>query len=381
MNVPDLKVTAPLRHQLMFGAGVLMGLISSNGLAAAPAGYELVWSDEFSVDGAPDRSKWGYDVGGGGWGNNEEQFYTDNLENARVEDGRLVIEVHQVNTTRTPSYTSARLLTRGKASWRYGRVEVRAKLPSATGLWPAVWMLAQNDSYGNAYWPDNGEIDIIEAVGYENDPLFKQITGNARQPNAHSTLHTFERNHMTSQGMGGSTYLSTLTTEFHVYGLSWDADDIRFDIDGVQHFSVQRAAIIPSRNPPAELWPWWPFDQEFFLIVNIAVGGNWGGHFNTGLYPQSPYGTDGIDHAANWPQRMEVDWVRVYQPASAPEGSWKGWPLDDLGNFNTNDWLGWVNASKAPWLYSWSLNGWVYPADAQTASFSTNNQWFYILKP
>jgi beta-glucanase (GH16 family) len=351
-------------------------------LFASTAGYELVWSDEFSVDGAPDPSKWGYDVGSGGWGNNEEQFYTADRENSRIEDGRLIIEVHQNTSTRTPSYTSARLLTRGKASWKYGRVEVRAKLPSATGLWPAIWMLAQNDIYGNAYWPDNGEIDIIEAVGYESDPLFKEITGKPEQPNAHSTLHTYERNHLTSQGMGGSTFLSTLSTEFHVYGMTWDEESLRFDIDGNEHFSVQRASIIPLRNPPDELWPYWPFDQEFFLILNVAVGGSWGGHFNTGLYPQSPYGSDGIDHDASWPQRMEVDYVRVYQLSeSEPTDTWKGYAIDELGNFYTNDWLGWVNVTEAPWLYSFNLNGWVYPSDANNATFSTSNQWFYVLKP
>lgn len=360
----------------------LIGLgVFNVSLFGAPAGYDLVWSDEFDTDGRPDPAKWGYDVGGGGWGNNEEQFYTDDPANSYVEDGKLIIEVIQDNSTRTPSYTSARLLTRNKASWKYGRFEIRAKLPSVTGLWPAIWMLAQNDIYGNAYWPDNGEIDIIENVGYESDPLFKAITGNPEQPNAHSTLHTYERNHLTSQGMGGSTYLPTISSEFHVYGMTWDEESIRFDIDGVQHFSVARGSIIPLRNPPDELWPWWPFDQNFFLILNVAVGGSWGGHFNTNLYPQSPYGADGINHDADWPQKMEVDYVRVYEPSTGLGDSWKGWPIDELGNFNTGDWLGWVNVSDAPYLYSWTLRGWIYPSDAQTDTFSTSNQWFYLLNP
>ncbi|HEY5565361.1 MAG TPA: glycoside hydrolase family 16 protein, partial [Rhodothermia bacterium] len=157
---------------------VLCMLLATAGCSADPddpddgasiEGWKLVWSDEFSREGQPDFSKWSYNVGGHGWGNNELQYYTESrLKNARVESGRLIIEAHK-EPVQGREYSSARLVTKDKGDWMYGRIEVRAKLPSGRGTWPAIWMLASQDSYGDGYWPDNGEIDIMEHVGYDPD--------------------------------------------------------------------------------------------------------------------------------------------------------------------------------------------------------------------
>lgn len=284
-------------------------------LAQAAEPWALVWGDEFEAAGAPDPERWGYDLGGGGWGNLEEQFYTNELENARVEDGRLVIEVQQVLGGRQPAYTSARLVTRDTFSFQYGRVEVRAKVPSETGTWAAIWLLSTDAIWDGAYWPYNGEIDIMEHVGYEEDPLFLAEINAESLPNIHSTLHTDARN--TNNGIGETYSIPTASTQFHVYAMEWDARSIRMFVDDVlkAEFLRDRDAGIPLRNRPEDITPWWPFDQRFHLLLNIAVGGSWGGHFNTDIYPTSPYGSDGIDHDGVWPQRMEIDYVRVYQSA------------------------------------------------------------------
>jgi beta-glucanase (GH16 family) len=293
----------------MMGMSGLLGALTTG--AEVPEGWSLVWSDEFNYAGAPDPEKWTHELGGGGWGNQERQFYTDSLDNSRVEDGRLIIEVRQDQGLRGSTYTSARLITREKAQWKYGRMEARAKMPKTTGTWPAIWMLAADQLHSTSLWPDNGEIDIMEAVGYEQDPLFKAIVGDPELPNIHGTVHTTIRH--AGNANGGSTFLSTASEEFHVYAINWYPDRIEFEVDGLNYFTIRRDEQIPLRNPPDDLSPYWPFDQRFFMILNVAVGGTWGGHFNTNLYPDSsPYGADGIDHDGEWPQRMEVDYVRVY---------------------------------------------------------------------
>lgn len=287
---------------------------------AIPDGYELKWSDEFNVDGAPNPDNWTHELGAGGWGNNEVQNYTDSLDNSRVENGNLVIEVHQVPVGRGIQYTSARLVTREKAQWKYGRIEARAKLPLETGTWPAIWMLADDNIHSSALWPDNGEIDIIEAVGYEQDPLFKAVTGNPEQPNVHGTIHTAMRNGFENTGIGGSTYIPDSSSAFHVYAVNWTEEMIQFEVDGVPHTTIMRDDTIPGRLPPGSpTWEYWPFTQRFFLVMNVAVGGSWGGHFNSNFYPNnSPYGPSGIDKDGDWPQRMEVDYVRAYGPPELP---------------------------------------------------------------
>lgn len=238
---------------------------------------QLIWSDEFDTDGLPDPSKWDYKVGGYGWGNNELQYYTRAREkNVRVKDGVLIIEAHKETYQdvwgNVSDYTSTRLISKGRGDWQYGRFEVRAKLPRGTGTWPAIWMLPSVNRYGN--WPHSGEIDIMEHVGFEMGEV-------------HGTLHFSER--FGDNAVTGSMPVENVDTEFHVYTVDWLPNEITFSIDGVAYHSYK---------DPGKGWQHWPFDHPFYLLMNIAVGGHWGGRH-------------GID-ADIWPQRMEVDYVRVY---------------------------------------------------------------------
>ncbi len=236
---------------------------------------KLVWSDEFDYTGLPDDSKWSYDVGGHGWGNNELQYYTERRsENVRVENGVLTIEAHKENFEGS-GYTSTRLVSRNKGDWKYGRFEIRAKLPSGRGTWPAVWMLPTDWVYGG--WPASGEIDIMEHVGYDMNRI-------------HGTIHTEAFNHTKGTQVGRSVIASDVASEFHVYTLEWWPDRIDIFLDGEKYFTV-------SDNGTG--FAAWPFDQRFHLLLNIAVGGAWGG-------------AQGIDDSI-FPQRMEVDYVRVYE--------------------------------------------------------------------
>ena len=235
---------------------------------------KLVWSDEFNNTGLPDAAKWNYDVGGHGWGNNELQFYTDKRqENARVENGNLVIEARKENW-QSKEYTSARLVTKGKGDWKYGRIEVRAKIPSGRGTWPAIWMLASTNPLA---WPDDGEIDIMEHVGFD-------------QGRIHGTIHCKKYNHVIGTQKSATIMVPDCSTAFHVYGLQWTADSIKVSIDGNAYFSFANEHTGKDA---------WPFDQPFHLLLNIAVGGNWGGQ-------------QGVDTTI-FPARLEVDYVRVYQ--------------------------------------------------------------------
>lgn len=243
-------------------------------------GYELVWSDEFEYDGLPDSSKWTYDVGDGcpdicGWGNNELQFYTeDRLKNARVENGNLIIEAHK-ESFGDREYTSARLLTRNRDAWKYGRFEIRAKLPSGKGTWPAIWMLPEEWVYGG--WPESGEIDIMEHVGHEPNRVY-------------ATVHTEAFNHLEGTQDTDTLRVSDAEENFHVYALEWTPEKISWSVDGQQYASFENRHATYKE---------WPFDQPFHLILNIAVGGNWGG-------------AQGVDDSI-WPQKMIIDYVRVYQ--------------------------------------------------------------------
>ncbi|RPA70465.1 glycoside hydrolase family 16 protein [Cyclobacteriaceae bacterium YHN15] len=237
----------------------------------------LIWSDEFDYEGLPDPDKWVYDVGDHGWGNNELQYYTENnLANSRAENGILIIEAHQ-DSSYTKAYTSARLLTRGKASWKYGYIEVKAKLPKGVGTWPAIWMLPEENTYGG--WPKSGEIDIMEHVGYD-------------QGTVHGTVHTEAFNHTKGTQKGKTIPVPDCSEEFHVYAINWQEDKIDFYMDGEKYHTFQNTG---------GSWEEWPFDHPFHLILNIAVGGNWGGV--QGVNPEI------------WPQRMEIDYVRVYTTA------------------------------------------------------------------
>ncbi len=236
-----------------------------------------VWSDEFNYTGLPDSTKWDYDVGGQGWGNHEKEYYTKaRSENARVENGHLIIEARK-EPMDTSDYTSARLVTRGKADWTYGRFEIRAKLPSGRGTWPAIWMLASKQSYGNDYWPDNGEIDIMEHVGYHPGHI---------HASTHSKKYYFKINTQKTD----TIYVKDFKDEFHTYAMEWEPNEIRIYLDDSLYFT--------SPNDHSG-WEGWPFDKPFYLLLNIAVGGDWGG-------------AQGIDDSI-WPQRMEVDYVRVFK--------------------------------------------------------------------
>ena len=235
----------------------------------------LVWSDEFDYTGLPNPQKWSYDVGGSGWGNNELQYYTkDRPENARVEGGNLIITARR-EAMEGRDYTSARLVTKNKGDWKYGRVEVKAKLPQGRGVWPAIWMLPTEWKYGD--WPASGEIDIMEFVGYEPDRV-------------HGTVHTQSFNHGIGTQKGSSLQFTDLATASHVYAIEWYADKIDFFIDNQRYFTFTN-----SGKGFAD----WPFDQSFHLILNVAVGGNWGG-------------AQGVDPSV-YPQQFVIDYVRVYQ--------------------------------------------------------------------
>jgi beta-glucanase (GH16 family) len=241
---------------------------------------KLVWSDEFNYNGLPDSTKWGYDIGDGcpnvcGWGNNELQFYTDKrLENVRVQNGNLVIEARKEDF-QNKKYTSARMVSKNKGDWKYGRFEIKAKLPKGRGIWPAIWMLPTKWVYGG--WPASGEIDIMEFVGYMPDSVF-------------GSVHTGLYNHSIGSQKTGGFEFKDLATAFHVYAIEWSEEKISFFIDDKKYFEFENE----SSGSAA-----WPFDQAFHLILNIAVGGNWGGRY-------------GVDDSI-FPQRMEIDFVRVYQ--------------------------------------------------------------------
>jgi len=243
----------------------------------AQAQYKLVWSDEFSYTGLPDSSKWSYDVGGNGWGNNELEFYTKNdTSNAVARNGFLYLTTRKQQQGNR-NYTSARLVTKGKADWLYGRIEIRAQLPAGRGLWPAIWMLPTDWKYGG--WPASGEIDIMENVGFMPDSVF-------------GSIHTKSFNHVIHTQKTKGLFLKDLATAFHIYAIEWDPKEIRFFVDGNPYTSFQNTG-----KGFAE----WPFDQRFHLLLNIAVGGGWGGQ-------------KGVDDSI-FPRSMIVDYVRVYQTA------------------------------------------------------------------
>lgn len=235
------------------------------------------WADEFNKNGLPDAKKWGYDVGGSGWGNHELEYYTkDNLKNARVENGKLIIEAIK-EPFEDKNYTSARLTSKGKADFLYGRFEVKAKLPKGLGTWPAIWMLATEHSYGQNYWPDNGEIDIMEHVGYDPNVI-------------HASVHTKSYYHSIGTQKTAVKTIPTSMTEFHVYRIDWTPEKIDSYIDGELYFTFKNEKTG---------WKEWPFDKKQHILLNLAVGGDWGGQ-------------KGVDDSI-FPQKFEIDYVRVYK--------------------------------------------------------------------
>jgi beta-glucanase (GH16 family) len=277
-----LALSRAARYIYSMKKHVFIFLIAACGVTAIDAQTfsKLAWSDEFNTPGAPDDSKWNYDLGDGcpnvcGWGNNEQEYYTNDPKNVRVENGNLVIEAHKESKGGKP-YTSTRIVSKLKGDWLYGRIEVRAKLPKGRGTWPAIWMLSTEWKYGG--WPESGEIDIMEHVGYDPGVI-------------HGTIHSDKYNHVKKTQLEGKVTIADAQDAFHIYAVNWTKDKIDFFVDDKLYHTV-------NRNPQDD-FRGWPFDQKFHLIMNVAVGGNWGG-------------AKGIDEAI-WPQRMEVDYVRVYQ--------------------------------------------------------------------
>ncbi len=234
----------------------------------------LFWSEDFDKEGLVDTAYWSYDEGDHGWGNNELQYYTkSDKENAVVQNGVLKITAKKDGAL-PKGYSSARLVTKNKIFRKYGYIEVRAKLPQGVGTWPAIWMLPEENKYGG--WPSSGEIDIMEHVGY--DP-----------GNVHGTVHTLAFNHTRGTQKGKIEEVPTFAESFHLYAIDWQADKIDFYIDGKWYHTFEN-----TKNGFEE----WPFDHEFHLILNLAVGGNWGG-------------AKGIDENI-WPQTLEIDYIRWY---------------------------------------------------------------------
>jgi beta-glucanase (GH16 family) len=239
--------------------------------------YKLVWQDEFDYSGLPDSLKWSYDTAGNssGWGNNELEYYTHHrLQNSRVDSGTLkIVAIKERYQNR--EYTSARLITKGKGDWLYGKIEVKAKMPRGVGSWPALWMLPTDFEYGG--WPNSGEIDIMEQVGYIPDTVF-------------GTIHTASYNGAQGTQKSRGIYIENSSELFHIYTMEWLKDSIYMYLDNERYYSFPNVGTGFKE---------WPFDKRFHLLLNIAVGGNWGG-------------VKGVDNNS-LPYLMEVDYVRVYQ--------------------------------------------------------------------
>jgi beta-glucanase (GH16 family) len=233
--------------------------------------WHKVWSDEFNYSGLPDTNKWGYDTGTGqnGWGNNELEYYTfKKTENARVENGLLLITAKKEKIGQK-NYSSARLITKNKGDWLYGRFEISAKIPKGKGIWPALWMLPTDWKYGN--WPASGEIDIMENVGFEPNTI-------------HFTIHA------EGSDKGATIKLPDPYSKFVVYALEWNKNQMDFYADTQKVFTYKNDGTG---------YKMWPFDKRFHILLNIAVGGNWGGQ-------------QGVDSSI-YPQQMIIDYVRVFE--------------------------------------------------------------------
>ncbi|PCK07541.1 MAG: glycoside hydrolase [Alteromonadaceae bacterium] len=261
---------------------------------ADQSAWTLMWSDEFEYQGLPDKAKWGYEEGF--VRNQELQYYTRaRKKNVRVENGTLIIEAHKESLTnkdylksaplddwqksrKTSNYTSAAITTQGRASWTYGRVEVKAKLPKGRGIWPAIWMLGLN--MNEVGWPQCGEIDIMENVGFDPNVI-------------HTTVHTSKFNHTLGTQLGEQSTVIDPHNTYHLYGIEWFPERIDFFVDNNKVFTF-------SNDGSGEQA--WPFFAPQYLLLNVAIGGGWGGQ-------------QGVDPLI-FPQKMTIDYVRVYQQTS-----------------------------------------------------------------
>ena len=265
--------------------------------------WQPVWCDEFDYEGLPNSELWSYDTGGGGWGNGEAQYYTNmDPDNAYVSDGTLKITALK-ETYDSNEYTSARLVSRYKGDWLYGKIQIRAKLPSGNGTWPAIWMLPTDWEYGG--WPYSGEIDIMEHVGSDSQFVY-------------GTIHTGAYNHNLGTQIGYNMELPDAETTFHVYELEWEPGRMEVFVDGISYgvFGYNPLSNINITNSDA-----WPFDQRFHLIMNLAIGGSWGGSIDNSIFPQT----------------LEVDYVRVYQKDYAGMDQTPPQPVENLTSLDISE--------------------------------------------
>lgn len=236
---------------------------------------KLVWSDDFNNNGFPDLDRWTFEIQDPGWVNNELQQYVKNVANCRVENGNLILEAHYHPESSHP-YTSARIKSQFHGDWKYGRFEVKAKLPHGRGTWPAIWAMPTDSTYG--IWPRSGEIDIMEHVGYDPGQV-------------HASIHCEDYCWRQGTQKTASITNESVEDEFHLYFMNWTENQIEIGMDDIIFFRYNK----PKDSSPTN----WPFDQKFYLILNIAVGGVWGGE-------------QGVDNTI-FPQQMRVDFVRIYQ--------------------------------------------------------------------
>ncbi len=256
--------------------------------------WSKIWGDEFNYEGQPSQEKWSYDIWPSGKVNDEDQAYTDELDNVRVADGRLIIEAHSEGG----NISSGRIHSAGKGDLHYGRVDVRARLPKGQGTWPAIWMLPtdpfryasnckkKTDWQGSAdcdAWPNSGEIDIMEHVGYDHGLV-------------HGTVHTKAYYWVNGEQRKASIDAPDVSEKFHVYTMEWSPNRIDVFLDNILYFTYLKSS---------DAWQDWPFDHPFHLILNLAIGGGWGG-------------AGGPTDLSAFPTRMEVDYVRMYQRKKAP---------------------------------------------------------------
>jgi beta-glucanase (GH16 family) len=273
-------MTSCLKHvidaALLLAISTITATVAPQANAAPPTGYKLTWHDEFSNNGLPLSKNWAYDTEANatGWYNNELQYYAaKRLANTQVTDGKLHIIARKERLTSATdyggqNYTSGRLITRGKASWTYGFVEVRAKLPCSQGAWPAIWMLGTANN-----WPDSGEIDIMEKIN--------------KDPTIYGTLHT--RSTAGTSGNGNKTKVTTACTAYHLYQMIWTPAKISIGVDGKIYHTYKNAGTGNAQ---------WPFAHPQYLLLNLAIGGDW---------PGKP------DSGSKFPMEMLVDYVRVYK--------------------------------------------------------------------
>lgn len=279
-NSPDNYSRADLRLTVagteLMNTGAAQYTATGNVIFEGNPNYTLIFEDNFTGTGVPDLTKWTVDPKPKGWINGEQQVYTDtSYDNARVRNGNLVItgKKDYPNYNTTEPWSSARLITKGKLDFKYGKVEVRARLPRARGSWPAIWLMPSSEIYGA--WPKSGELDIMEHVGNNFGTVL-------------STVHTQNNNWTNNGHLTGNKVMPDVDTVFHVYAMEWSEDSIRFTYDGVKIYTYV--------NPRTD-WKDWPFDNKFHIILNVAVGGGMGGAITE----------------ADWPDSMLVDYVRVYQ--------------------------------------------------------------------